>query len=139
MIIIKIRITSDKKEVQYFLDELQKILEDINFNIDSNFILVQSRKSSIKERFSTPFTLLDLDYDVADVVDRLKELTISEYSETLFDRDDNHPPLLYVFGQQIANQLVYIKLKIKENEKRYVLCVSFHYAEHEMMFPYKNS
>lgn len=139
MIIIKIPATSDKREVLNFLNELQKVLEDSNFDIDSNFILIQSRKSGSKEQFSTPYTLIDLEYDVEDVVERLKELTIGEYCETLFDKNDNHPPLLYVFGKQINSQLVYIKLKIKERKKKYVLCVSFHYAEHNMTFPYKNS
>lgn len=139
MIIIKIPVTSDKKEVRNFLTELQKVLEDSDFDIDSNFILIQSRKSDNKEQFSTPYTLIDLDYDIEDVVEQLKELTLGEYCETLFDKNDNHPPLLYVFGKQINGQLVYVKLKIKERKKKYVLCVSFHYAEHNMTFPYKNS
>lgn len=136
---IKISITSKKKEVQTFLNELQRILKASNFDITSNFLLIQSRKNSSKKKFSTPFTLVDLNYDTEDVVERLKELTISEYCETLFDRDDSHPPVLYVFGKQIDSKLVYIKLKIKESREKYVLCVSFHYAEYPMIFPYKNS
>jgi hypothetical protein len=79
---------------------------------------------------------LDLDYDTYDVVDRLKELTIEEYSETLIDRDDVNPPLLFVFGKNINSKQVYIKLKIKGQETKYVLCVSFHYAKEKMVFPY---
>lgn len=52
------------------------------------------------------------------------------------DKDNTEPPLLYVFGKEINDRLVYIKLKIKEAQKKYVLCVSFHYAEKEMRFPY---
>lgn len=89
-----------------------------------------------KEKYSTPYTLLDLNYDSFDIADRLKELTIREYSETLFDRDDNHPPLLFVFGKDINDKQVYIKLKIKGNKGKRVLCLSFHYAEKEMKFPY---
>jgi hypothetical protein len=63
-------------------------------------------------------------------------LTISEYSETKIDYDDLNPPLLFVFGKIINNKLVYIKLKIKENQNKYILCVSFHYAKDEMNFPY---
>lgn len=36
-----------------------------------------------------------------DVVERLKELTIREYSETLIDKDDLNPPMLFVFGKEI--------------------------------------
>ena len=81
---------------------------------------------------------MDLDYDSRDIVDRLKELTVAEYSETKIDKDDLNPPLLFVFGKDINRKLVYVKLKIKEkdNQKRRVLCVSFHYARYKMNFPY---
>lgn len=79
---------------------------------------------------------MDLDYDAGDIVERLKELTIREYSETLVDTDDINPPLLFVFGKDINRKQLYIKLKIKGNRTRHVLCVSFHYAEEKMTFPY---
>lgn len=79
---------------------------------------------------------MDLDYDAWDVIERLKELKVSEYSETKIDRDDVNPPILFVFGKDINNKLVYVKLKIKGDQQRYVLCVSFHYAKEEMTFPY---
>ena len=73
------------------------------------------------------------------MVERLKELTISDYSETLVDNEDEDPPLLFVFGKDINNRLVYIKLKIKGSDSKKVLCLSFHYAMHEMTFPYRQS
>ena len=87
-------------------------------------------------KLSTPYTLIDLEYDVDDVAERLKELTVKEYSETLVDKDDLNPPLLFVFGKDISDKLVYIKLKMKSEPMKCVLCVSFHYAEHAMQFPY---
>ena len=81
--------------------------------------------------------MLDLDYDTSDIVERLKELTLAEYSETLIDKDDSTPPLLFVFGKSIDNKLVYIKLKIKGNTSKKILCLSFHYARHNMNFPSK--
>lgn len=74
--------------------------------------------------------------DIWDVVERLKELTVAEYSETKIDKDDLDPPLLFVFGKDISGKLVYVKLKIKGDERRHVLCVSFHYARDTMIFPY---
>jgi len=79
---------------------------------------------------------LDLEYDSGDIAERLKELNIREYSETLMDKDDLNPPLLFVFGKEIHGKLIYIKLKIKPTEK--ILCVSFHYAEATMKFPFLN-
>ena len=67
---------------------------------------------------------------------RAEELTVSEYSETKIDRDDLDPPSLFVFGKDINRKLVYVKLKIKGNQKRRILCVSFHYARDPMKFPY---
>lgn len=50
---------------------------------------------------------------VAEFLDKLKE-----YLEPLFDKDDDNPPLLFVFGKDINEKLVYIKLKIKGKENR---------------------
>lgn len=71
-------------------------------------------------------------------MNRLKELTVVEYSETKIDKDDLTPPLLFVFGKDINRRLVYMKLKIKkkENLRKHILCLSFHYAKKKMKFPY---
>ena len=135
VIIIFLSTQSKKGEVAAFLKELKMFLEKGDFNIDTDFILIRKNKKDDMEH-STPYTLLDLDYDIEDVVDRLKELTVEEYSETKIDKDDLDPPLLFVFGKNINRKLVYIKLKIKGNRKRHVLCVSFHYAKDKMKFPY---
>ena len=117
------------------MKDLKMFLEKGDFDIDTDFVLIRKNKKDDMEH-STPYTLLDLDYDIADVIDRLKELTVEEYSETKIDKDDLNPPLLFVFGKSINRKLVYIKLKMKESRKRHVLCVSFHYAKDKMNFPY---
>ena len=135
VIIIFLSTQSKRGEVVAFLEELKMFLEKADFNIDTDFILIRKNKKDDMEH-STPYTLLDLDYDIEDVVDRLKELTVEEYSETKIDKDDLDPPLLFVFGKNINRKLIYIKLKIKGDQKRHVLCVSFHYAMDKMKFPY---
>ena len=135
MIAIKISIRSEKKDVKVFLEELKEVLEAENFNIDDNLLIIKSSKDEIE--YSTNYTMTDLDYDSSDIVERLKELTVSEYSETLIDKDDDKPPLLFVFGKDINSKLIYIKLKIKGEITKRVLCLSFHYAKHDMEFPYK--
>lgn len=133
---IQISIHSDKKSVLEFLETLHKILSDKSFDIDNNLILIKKDKIAEKKLFSTPYTIEKLEYDHLDIVERLKELTINEYSETKFDVDDDRPPLLFVFGKNIKGRLVYIKLKIKGKDNKKVLCLSFHFAEKEMRFPY---
>jgi len=61
---------------------------------------------------------------------------VQEYSETKIDKDDINPPLLFVFGKDIEEKLIYIKLKVKNKSQKHVLCVSFHYAKEKMIFPY---
>ena len=124
VIIIFLSTQSKKEKSPAFLKELKMFLEKGDFNIDTDFILIRKNKKDDMEH-STPYTLLDLDYDIEDVVDRLKELTVEEYSETKIDKDDLDPPLLFVFGKNINRKLIYIKLKIKGDQKRHVLCVSF--------------
>ena len=81
--------------------------------------------------------MADLEYDASDIINRLSELTLQEYSETLIDTDNDKPPLLFVFGKYIGGKLIYIKLKIKDETARKILCLSFHYAKHDMKFPSK--
>ncbi len=64
---------------------------------------------------------------------------IEKYSETLIDIDDPEPPYLFVFGDEINNRQIYIKLKIKEKTHKHILCVSFHYAKWKMRFPFKHN
>lgn len=135
VITIKIPVRSEKKDVKAFLEELKEILNAKEFNIDNDLMIVKSNKDEIE--YSTGYLMLDLEYNALDVVERLKELTIAEYSETLIDKDDDKPPLLFVFGKDINSRLVYIKLKIKGEQTKRVLCLSFHYAKHDMVFPYK--
>lgn len=127
---------SKKKEVIAFLEKLKLILNNDDFDVNRDLTLIRKRKQNDDVRFSTSYTLIDLDYDVSDVIERLKELTVQEYSETKIDKDDLNPPLLFVFGKDINNRLVYVKLKIKGEQKKHVLCVSFHYAKDKMDFPY---
>ena len=134
--VIKLSVQSKEKEIVEFLRELKNILQRKEFDIDRDLKIIKSKKYNEKVQYSTPYTLVDLDYDASDVAERLKELTIREYSETLVDKDDLNPPLLFVFGKDINGKQVYIKLKIKGDQTRHVLCVSFHYAEKKMSFPY---
>ena len=116
MTIIFLSTQSKKNEVIEFLKELKNLLETDDFNADTDFVLIRKNKENDMTH-STPHTLLDLDYDTGDVIDRLKELTVEEYSETKIDKDDLNPPLLFVFGKNINGKLIYIKLKIKKARK----------------------
>ena len=77
--------------------------------------------------------------DVKKFLDDLKAIINNvsiDSNDDLIDKDDDKPPLLFVFGKDINNRQVYIKLKIKGENNRRILCLSFHYAKHKMKFPY---
>lgn len=115
--------------------DLHKVLERDDFNINTDLNLIRKKKQGDDQKFSTQYTLLALDYDAEDVVNRLKELKVEEHSETKIDKDDVNPPILFVFGKDINGKLIYVKLKIRDQQKQ-VVCVSFHYAKDKMEFPY---
>lgn len=101
---------SKKREIVAFLDEMHRLLEGEDFDINTDLYLVRKKKQGDEQKFSTPYTLLDLDYDA-------------------------DPPMLFVFGKDINGKLIYVKVKIR-NQKNQVVCVSFHYAKDKMKFPY---
>lgn len=133
---IFLSVQSKKREVVAFLKELKDLLGQDDFDTNTDMILIRKKKQGKDQIYSTPYTMLDLDYDIDDVIARLKELKLEEYSETKIDRDDVNPPLLFVFGKDINSKLVYVKLKIKGDQRKHILCVSFHYAKERMTFPY---
>ena len=134
MISIFLSYQSKKREVIAFLDGLHKLLRRNDFDINTDLTLISKPKQGNEQKFSTPYTLLDLDYDTQHVVDRLKELKVEEYSETKIDKNDVNPPMLFVFGKDVNGKLIYVKLKVREQQQ--VVCVSFHYAKGKMVFPY---
>ena len=136
MFYIFLSVQSKKREVVAFLKELKDLLGQDDFDINTDMILIRKKKQGKDQIYSTPYTMVDLDYDIDDVIARLKELKLEEYSETKIDRDDVNPPLLFVFGKDINSKLVYVKLKIKGDQRKHILCVSFHYAKESMTFPY---
>ena len=113
-----------------FLDSLHDTINNPSFDASQDFFFNTGRKN--RE------TLLALDYSMEDVLDNLKHLTIEEYSEALIDKDNNDPPILYVFGKLIDSRMVYIKIKLrkKSNTNDHLICISFHFAEQDMAFPF---
>ena len=109
MINIFLSIQSKKSEVIAFLDELKTFLEKCDFNLDTDFVLIRKNKRADCSKRNEP---------------------TKNRSPFLGER------FFFVFGKNINGKLIYIKLKIKGDQKRHVLCVSFHYAKDRMKFPY---
>lgn len=118
----------DRHGVEDFLSQLTRLLNDEEFNIDTQL--------NFYNRAKNVMTLTSLNYSYSDVVNCLLQLQLKHYSETVYDLVGVElPPYLRVFGYYIKRQLIYIKIKITEDDRK-VVCVSFHKAEEPMIFPY---
>lgn len=118
-------------EVKEFLEELKEILNSDNCILD---ILPKKKDEDPEDPYTTENTMGDLDYDSEDVKNELKVLSEKEYIETIRDNKDITRPPFWVFGKQINEKEVYIKVKIRNKLNNKVFCVSFHYAR----YPLKN-
>jgi len=74
--------------------------------------------------------MLSLNYDIDDVKNEILSLSENEYIETIRDDKGIMRSPFWVFGKDIENRDVYIKVKIRNKSTNKVFCVSFHYARY---------
>lgn len=132
------KVQSPQNEVQDFLDALKTIMKSPDFNLEKDLdILPRKSNESPTDPYTTQNTLLDLEYDSEDVRDRLLELTVTDYTATVIDNKDATLPPFYEFFKEINSRDVYIKVKIRDRNRKKIFCVSFHYARFPAPpFPY---
>ena len=103
-----------------------------NLIAKGNYIFLGNRKKNFE-------TLLELGLKYSHVKQDILSLTPKEYSEgPLLDKDQINykDEFFWIFGKNIQNKLIYIKLKIrKTNKYEEAVCMSFHIAEYQMKFP----
>lgn len=134
------KIISSEEEVKNFIIELKEILSDSDFNVDSDLDILLKKKSELPtDPYTTANTLLELDFDRHDVFNQLLSLQISNYMETLIDDLNNSLPPFYAFAKVIKNKDVYIKVKIRDGQRRKIFCISFHFARYpfQQRLPYE--
>lgn len=78
-----------------------------------------------------------LEYSIHDVKGELASLESVHYAggpskDTLYNSAD-----MWVFGKQIQGKEVYIKITMGQPSDK-VLCISFHFSEETLNYPYKN-
>ena len=103
-----------------------------NLIAKGNYIFLGNREKNFE-------TLLDLGYKPEHIKEDILSLTPKEYSEgPLLDKDkiNYKDESFWIFGKNIQNKLICIKLKIrKTNKYEEAVCMSFHIAEYQMKFP----
>lgn len=124
-----IGLLSTRNDVQKFLDRVHTTLQN-----DANFTLIKNRKvEKINPKYTTETCMLTLEYDNDDVINEIRSLSVKHYYKTHFDDKQRDATPLFVFIKEIQEKQVYIKIRLKEREDdEKVICISFHFAEHEV-------
>ena len=137
-----ILIQSSKSNVCDFLEKMKSILESVDFDIRRDFIFQRYRViDDPDDEYTNENTLLALDYDMQDVVEVLKALTLEDYHESMVDNVADGFNVFFVFGKRIRKRDVYIKVRLKQRAgmaNSYVFCISFHFARQTItLYPYR--
>lgn len=82
-------------------------------------------------------TLASLEINPADRTKVISELSVKDYSEGPIEDIVYQGKDLWVFGKQIKNQEVYIKITLGNSSKQ-TICISFHISEYPMTYPFKH-
>ncbi|MDE6774948.1 MAG: hypothetical protein K2J37_01375 [Ruminococcus sp.] len=117
--------------MEKFLDDMKSLLKQsgrFKFHEDGP-------KDKRGTEYSNRACMIELEFDKNDVKENIMSLTVENYVETKLY---NPEKICYVFCKEIKINQVYIKLFIKSNKNgKNVVCVSFHFVEHPIIyFPY---
>jgi len=112
------------------LAEIQKFLNDFHQKVEVFDIMF------LDEREKNMHAISDLNLTRGERKQIIKSLTIDNYSEGPIKNLLNQWGDLWVFGKDVQNQEVYIKICYGQ-PNRSTICVSFHVAEFPMQYPYK--
>lgn len=82
-------------------------------------------------------TLIDLEMSVLQVKEILHELELEDFSEGPYEEKLYGNAEMWVFGKEVKSAEIYIKISMGMSSAQ-VICISFHKAEHPMIYPYKN-
>lgn len=81
-------------------------------------------------------TLTTLEYQVKDVKKELNELEVANYAQGPVEEMLFGGATMWIFGKSIQGREVYIKITMGQPSDR-AICISFHFAEYVMKYPYK--
>ena len=110
--------------VEAFLNECFEILNSETFNPYIDF--------SVNDRDKNNNFMNKYQYSLEDAVNIVRQLTVNDYCES--DIRENEA---FIFGKKNKVE-IYIKIITDYNfGRRTVICISFHEAEYEMVYPYR--
>ena len=113
-------------------EEVEKYLESLINKIDlSNYNVIFEDED---EKDTATMLKLEIKSET-ERIEYVKKLTYREYCEGP-KHDTKHGGYYWVFGKNIKNELIYIKIN-KGFKNKPVIIISFHIKEHKMDFPLK--
>lgn len=119
----------EEKKISTF-DEVEKFLSTLFGKLTiSEIRFLDNRDKNIE-------TLVALDIPGIKRKDIIKTLKVENYSEGPIKDAINLLGDMWVFGKDIKNQEIYIKISLGQPNKD-VICISFHFSEFPMSYPYK--
>lgn len=110
-----------------------------DFLIEFKQIMTNGRGLDIIPRPVNNQTILELELTKKNIRETILDLTILDYVRgPEVDRDK--PGEMWIFGREIAQKEIYIKLKIVQvGLVKIAKCISFHIAEFPLRYPHKRS
>lgn len=111
--------------------EVEKFLKELSVKIDVFGILF------LDERGKNQQSLHDLEISPAMRKEIIQSIITEDYSEEPLDEKMRGILPMWVFGKEVRNKEVYIKISMGISDNSAV-CISFHIAEHPMNYPLKS-
>ena len=110
--------------------EVESFLHD--FKVKLNTFDIRFRD----DRGKNTNTLLALEIPPNYRVEIIKTLSSQDYSEGPIPEIMNNNSPMWVFGKEVKGEEIYIKITMGKIGRN-VICISFHIAEHPMIYPFK--
>lgn len=111
--------------------DAENFLNDFKFKLDFWGILFRD------ERNKNALTLAELGITSNNRIEIIKQLQVENYSEGLIPERLYGNADMWIFGAIVKKQEIYIKISMGIPNNK-TICISFHIAEFEMHFPFKN-
>ncbi len=111
--------------------EVEKFLKELSVKIDVFGILF------LDDRGKNQQSLHDLEISPAKRKEIIQSIIIEDYSEGPLEEKMRGILPMLVFGKEVRNKEVYIKISMGISDNSAV-CISFHIAEHPMNYPLKS-
>ena len=110
--------------------EVQRFLRTVHAKLKVFDILFRDDREKNRQ------ALFDLDITPVYRVEIIKNLAVTDYSAGPIVSELDKNTEMWVFGKDVKNREVYIKISLGFPNAS-VICISFHLAEHELSYPYK--